>query len=310
MKPVFILAIACLLLHPIYAKTDNDTTKFCVAVVQLVTSEVGDFRKMDSFAFAAKRKGANLVVFPEESVFGWLNPAAFTRALPIPGKYSEAFARIAKKNHIWVSTGIAEKGPRIDSIYYEAYDASILINPYGNIVYHYRQHNVIKNAFDSCPPGYGTPFCSYKPGKLSEVKVVLTPFGRTSTVVCADAYTFDTSVLSALKQQKPYLVIVNWGITDTSASACGQPFSNATQYAVEAAKFLQTAYVIGANAVGDRNYGRFLPSYYCGTSGFATPSGQVGGTSSTTERMHLFYIPYPQSIKKKKPAKVPLASKK
>ena len=49
-----------------------------------------------------------LHVFPEESVFGWLNPDVFLEAAPIPGKYSDAFAAIAKSEHIWLAAGLAE----------------------------------------------------------------------------------------------------------------------------------------------------------------------------------------------------------
>lgn len=276
--------------------TPGDTAKFCVAVVQLPSNYAGNFSKIDSFAYAAKQRGADLVVFPEESLFGWLNPVVFQKAQPIPGKFSDQFAAVARKNGIWLSTGIAEQGPPISPGYNEAYDASILIDPYGNLVSHYRQHNVVQNAFDSteCPPGYGHPYCNYKPGPLSDVNVVLTPFGRTALLVCADAYLYDTTTLAALKAQKPDFVIINWGVTDGSQASCGGQYSNATIYASQAAAYLKTAYVVGANATKARPYGRFMPSFYCGTSGFANPSGQIGGMSSTTEAMHLFYIPYPR----------------
>lgn len=50
------------------------------------------------------------MIFPEESVFGWLNPDVFLEATPIPGKYSDAFAAIAKDERVWLAAGLAEQG--------------------------------------------------------------------------------------------------------------------------------------------------------------------------------------------------------
>lgn len=50
-------------------------------------------------------------------------------------------------------------------------------------------------------------------------------------------------------------------------------------------------YVIGANATGQRPYGRFLPSWYCGMSGFAKPTGEVGGVTNPQDETGLFDVP-------------------
>jgi N-carbamoylputrescine amidase len=97
--------------------------------------------------------------------------------------------------------------------------------------------------------------------------------------------------LQALKAQDPEFVIIPWGITAASQAECGTEGFNATGFAVEAAKYLGTAYVIGANGVGERRYGRFRPSWYCGTSGFATPGGEVGGVADREQSIAVFDIP-------------------
>jgi Mannan-binding protein len=63
------------------------------------------------------------------------------------------------------------------------------------------------------------------------------------------------------------------------------------RYASEAAAFLKSAFVVGANATGPRNYGRYLPSVYCGDSGYATPTGQSVETSQPTQELVLLTIP-------------------
>jgi N-carbamoylputrescine amidase len=269
----------------------NDSTRFCIAVVQLRSSDVGNFDKMDHLAKEAKAKGAQMIVFPEESVFGWLNPVAFQKAEPIPGEYASAFVKIAAQNKIWVATGLAEEGPPINAGYHEAYDAAILISPAGTIELHYRQHNVIRNAFSVCSSARNQDSCSYTPGLLSEISVAQTPMGRIGILVCDDAYTYDTSVLYRLKLLQPDVVIVNWGVTAGVIDSCGKPFYNATAYATQAAQYLKTAYVVGANGTGNRPYGRFLPSCYCGTSGFVYPDGRIGAEANTMEEMLLLYLP-------------------
>lgn len=257
---------------------------FKVAFAQLQSTDVGDFQKMQSLATQAKSEGAELVVFPESSVFGWLNPAVFTEAEPIPGTFSDKFSEIASSTGIWVATGLAEKGPKagagsLPNAYY-AYDSGILINPQGELVIHHRKNNVLLNAFapEDCQSILNQEQCNYTPGEVSDLQIVQTPFGKTSLIVCADAYVPSEynpgTLMKALKALQPEFVIVPWGITAGEQSTCGQDGFNATGFASQTASFLSSAYVVGSNGVGERAYGKYLPSVYCGTSGYADPTGK------------------------------------
>jgi predicted amidohydrolase len=269
-----------------------------VAMVQLPSSDVGNFSLMKTLAQQAKAQGAQLVIFPEGSDFGWLNPIAFTQAAPIPGAYSDQFVAIATSVNIWVAAGLAEKGPKAGPgslpNAYQAYDSGILINPQGQIVLHHRKFNVLQNAFDpaACQAILNQSQCAYTPGPLSDITTVQTPFGKTSLLVCSDAYTYPPApALDKLKALTPDFVIVPWGITAGTQAQCGTSGFNATGIASEAAAYLKTAFVVGANAVGARNYGRFLPSVYCGDSGYAAPTGQSVETSQPTQKLVLLTIP-------------------
>jgi predicted amidohydrolase len=269
-----------------------------VAMVQLQSSDAGNFAKMTVLAQQAKARGAQLVIFPEGSVFGWLNPAVFTQAEPIPGTYSDKFAAIATSVGIWVAAGLAERGPKAgpgsQPNAYQAYDSGILINPQGQMVLHHRKFNVLKNAFDpaACKTILNEDQCAYTPGPLSDVTTAQTPFGKTALLVCSDAYTYaPASALAALKALTPEFVIVPWGIAAGQQSDCGKSGFDATGYAADAATYLKSAFVVGANATGPRNYGRFLPSLYCGDSGYAAPTGQNVETSQPTEELVLLTIP-------------------
>lgn len=291
-------AVMCLLvgiLFPLSGLAQSSITT--VAVVQLRTTDTGSFSKMQSFAEQAKAQGADLIIFPEGSVFGWLNPAVFISASPIPGKYSDQFAAIAKSANIWVAAGLAEQGPKAgpgsQEGAHQAYDSGILINPQGVIVLHHRKFNVLKNAFDpeACKKILNQDQCSYTPGELSDISIANTPFGKTSLLVCSDAFTYPPAqVLEVLKPMKPDFVIVPWGITAASISQCGTDGFNATGYAAQAAAYLNSAFVVGANAVGTREYGKYLPSVYCGTSGYANPTGQSSEAMQPTAELIVFKI--------------------
>jgi predicted amidohydrolase len=299
-RQLIIIAIAFLFSISANAKGGQDRISTMVAAVQLQASDVGNFDKMKSLAAAAKQQGAQLVIFPESSIFGWLNPAVFTEAEPIPGKFSDQFSAIAKSVNIWVAAGIEEKGPKAGPgslpNAYQAYDSGILINPQGELVLHHRKYNVLKNAFnpDDCKKILGQDQCSYTEGSLSDIAVVQTPFGKTSLMVCADAYIpsqYNTGyALKTLKALSPEFVIVPWGITAGTQRECGTSGFNATGYASEAASFLKSAFVIGANGVGQRIYGQHLPSVYCGTSGYADPTGHRVEATNPTEELVLFTV--------------------
>lgn len=270
-------------------------TTLIVATVQLRTTDTGNFSKMQVLAEQAKAQGADLVIFPEGSVFGWLNPVVFTKAAPIPGQYSDQFAAIAKSANIWVAAGLAEQGPKAgpgsQDGAHQAYDSGILINPQGQIVLHHRKFNVLKNAFDpdACKKILNQDQCSYTPGDLSDIAIANTPFGKTSLLVCSDAFTYPPAqALATLKSMQPDFVIVPWGITASSMSQCGADGFNATGFASQAAAYLKSAFVVGANAVGPREYGKYLPSAYCGTSGYAAPTGQSTEVSQPTVELAIF----------------------
>lgn len=283
--------LACAFLHALSGSTTT------ITAVQLSTIDTGNFDKMRELVKQAKLHGAELVIFPEESVFGWLNPDVFLEATPIPGKYSDIFAAIAKDEHIWLATGLAEQGPKAGSGSQEGahqvYNSGILINPDGQIVLRHRQFNVVRNSFDpsACQQVLNQNECSYISGDLFDLSTVNTPFGSTSILVCADAYSYpSTQVLDKLKELQPDFVIIFWGITASTQSECGTQGFNAADYAQKVALYLNSAVVVGANATGARYHGRFLPSVYCGTSGASTASGQNIEAESVSDELICFYI--------------------
>lgn len=267
-----------------------------VALVQLNSTNTGNWEVIDDWAAQAKAKGAEFVVFPESSYLGWLNPEAFSEATVVPGAVTDALGQIARKHAIYIAFGFAERGPQVSADIYLPYDAGTLIGPDGSILIHSRKHQVLKNAFTpgDCPAGTTDPDggCSYYQATVDMIPVVDTPLGKTAVLVCADAYTYDTAALDHVKSLGVETIIVVWGVAASQQDECGGDGFNATGYASQTAAYTG-AMVIGANAVGERPYGRFLPSVYCGYSGIVAGDGTILGAAPVNGGVFVYDVPIP-----------------
>ncbi|MEO3431368.1 carbon-nitrogen hydrolase family protein [Pelagibius sp. CAU 1746] len=270
----------------------NGTTR--VALVQLDSANAGNWGVVAARVAEAKQNGAAFVIFPESSYLGWLNPAAFSEAATVPGAVTETLSKIAMDNEVYIAFGLAERGPAVSPGIYLPYDAGVLIGPDGSIVLHSRKHEVLKNAFNpaDCPPGTTDPDggCSYYQAPVSAIPLAETPLGKTAVLVCADAYTYQTAALDHVKALGVQTIIVVWGVTASQESECGTAGFSAVDYASEAAQY-SGALVIGANAVGNRPYGRFLPSLYCGYSGIVAADGTVIGSTAGATGVFVYDVP-------------------
>ena len=297
--------MCCILASPSFAQYGGDrpfhnqsrflgTETVTVALVQLPSAEVGDWDDIQLFVQEASNKGADFVVFPESSYLGWLNPAVFEQAVPIPGDVTQQLGRIASDFNVWIAFGTSEQGPSAgDGVYYP-YDSGVIISPNGDIALHARKHNVLENSFtpSDCPPEVQNPGggCNYLAAPVDNLGVVETPLGTTAILVCADAYTYDTAALDRVKSLGAEAIIVVWGVTAGQKDQCGSDGFNATTYAQSAATYTG-ALVIGANAVGNRPYGRYQPSVYCGYSGISAPDGAIIGETETDGGVFVYEVP-------------------
>ena len=92
----------------------------------------------------SKNKGADIVVFPETALLGWVNPEAHYKAFPIPGKDSDRLCKLAQDHKVFICIGLAEKDK--DGLY----DSAILIDNTGEIILKHRKINTLENHID--PP--------------------------------------------------------------------------------------------------------------------------------------------------------------
>ncbi|MEM9375698.1 MAG: carbon-nitrogen hydrolase family protein [Pseudomonadota bacterium] len=283
---------------PTEANIEVEAETIRVALVQLDADNVGNWSVIASYIRQASQNGARIIVFPEASLFGWLNPEVFYDPQPIPNAATTMLAAYAETYNMAIVFGMAEQGPAApgnDPSVHQAYDSAVLISASGDLLINSRKYQVLKNAFNpaDCPDGLKNPTnggCSYYQSPVSKIPVIDTMLGRTAVLVCADAYTWDTAALDHVKALGVETIFVVWGVAGPTTQSCGTDGFNATAYAADAARYTG-ATVIGANAVGPRPYGRFLPSVYCGYSGIVTGNGVTLGSVGLVAGASYFDVP-------------------
>lgn len=123
----------------------------------------------------AGNKNADLIILPETIDFAWTHPSIKSEALPIPGKFSIFFSKLAKENNIHICVGLTEK---VDNGFF---NTALLINESGEIILKHRKINLL---------GVEQPF--YDVGSKLEVKK--TKLGKIGLNICADNYKNSTHI--------------------------------------------------------------------------------------------------------------------
>ena len=188
-----LLLVAC---QPNTNTQDKEVVKIAMAQIFCLNSDTsGNFRRIEYALQDAAEAGAQLVCFPETSLFGWVNPDAHKMASPIPGKDTDQLAKMAKEYGVYICIGLCEKDGE------KLYDSVILMDHKGEIILKHRKINILTELMD--PP--------YTPG--GGVQVVETEFGRIGLLVCADS--FVPEILDDMKRLNPDLMLIPYGWANT-----------------------------------------------------------------------------------------------
>lgn len=247
----------CILLFFFMSKTVMSQPKnIKIALGQILcidNDRAGNLLRIEKAMIEAKAKQADIIVFPESAILGWINPHAHQRAKSIPGEDSEILCQLARQNKIYVCIGIDEKEGS------QLFDSAILIDDEGKILLKHRKINVL--------PDLMTP--SYSKG--SGIQTVKTKFGNIGILICADSFQLD--LLDEMASKSPDLMMIpyGWAAPETKWPQHGKELEKVVQ---NVAKKLQCP-VIGTDLVGQVSSGPWAGQIYGGQSVVCDKTGNT-----------------------------------
>ncbi len=221
--------------------------KIKIAMAQIICIDgdrAGNLVRIENAIIEAKDKVAEIIVFPESCLLGWINPEAHQRAFPIPGDDSELLCKLAEKYKMYICIGLDEKEG--DNLY----GAAILIDDTGNILLKHRKINVLPTLM--IPP--------YSIG--NDVTVAKTKFGTIGVLICADS--FEENLLDSMKMKKPDLILIpyGWAAIEKDWPQHGADLIKVVKNASEKVD----CPVIGTNLIGQISHGPWTGQIYGGLS--------------------------------------------
>lgn len=142
----------------------------CVALAQ-TNCRIGDkqynLKKIERFVEKAKGKKADLVIFPELALTGYVcRDLVYELAETIPGPSVQRLETIAKKANTHLVVGMLEKSGKAKAV---LYNTAVLISPEGYIGKYQKMHLPTHSVFEEkryFRGGYQTPIFETSIGKL------------------------------------------------------------------------------------------------------------------------------------------------
>ncbi|MDH5376123.1 MAG: carbon-nitrogen hydrolase family protein [Candidatus Bathyarchaeota archaeon] len=164
--------------------------KFKVALAQ-ISCKRGDktenIRKIEDNVVRAKKQGAELVIFPELSVTGYvLRDQIYELAETIPGQATNILEKLAVKTGTYIVFGLPELSDKTQAT---IYNAAVLVGPDGLIGKYRKMYLPTHSVFEEkryFRPGYQTA-------------VFETELGKIGLIICYDVFFPEVSRLTRLK---------------------------------------------------------------------------------------------------------------
>lgn len=225
--------------------------------------EDGDVARNMELAFEAAREAsarkADLLCLPEAADYGWLHQEARRDAMPIPGRYTEFLAGLARKHSMWVCGGCLERdGERV-------YNAAVLMDRTGKIVLKHRKIRTLPELTAHL----------YDAGTNDKPLSMETEFGRVGLTICAD--NFDLAIPKRAAAEGAWLLIAPHGF----AAEVPRMEKNAEEFQAHIKKVAVNTgmWVIGTNvALARVKGGAWKDQMHCGCSTVARPDGTSAAT--------------------------------
>ena len=163
---------------------------FNIALAQIScrqADKAGNLAKIRKTVARAKKQGAELVIFPELSLTGYvIRDAVYELAERIPGPSTRIIEATAKKNDIYVIFGMPELSDKTEAT---LHNSAVLIGPEGLIGKYHKMYLPTHSIFEEkryFRPGYQTA-------------VFDTELGKLGFIICYDIYFPEVTRLTRLK---------------------------------------------------------------------------------------------------------------
>jgi predicted amidohydrolase len=163
---------------------------FNVALAQISCQQADkakNLTKIKRIVAKAKKRGAELVIFPELSLTGYVvRDEIYELAERIPGPSTETMEEVAKKNQIHLVFGMPEISAKTEAT---LHNSAVLIGPEGFIGKYHKMYLPTHSIFEEkryFRPGY-------------ETAVFDTELGKLGLIICYDIYFPEVTRLTRLK---------------------------------------------------------------------------------------------------------------
>ena len=163
---------------------------FKIALAQIApaaTDKTGNLKLIAKTAALAGKKGADLVIFPELSLTGYVvKDQIYTLAETIPGPSTRALEKVAKQTRTHIIFGMPEVSEKTQAT---LYNAAVLIGPDGLIGKYRKMYLPTHSVFEEkryFRPGYAAAALS-------------TELGKIGLIICYDIFFPEVSRLARLE---------------------------------------------------------------------------------------------------------------
>jgi predicted amidohydrolase len=209
----------------------------------------GNLLRAKTAVLESSKMGAQIVLLPECSNYGWTDESAITEASEISvDPFIAGMKESAIAHQIYITIGFVE---RVGS---SLYNSAVIISPAGEILLHHRKINELDFARELYSTG-------------NQISSVDTPLGKLGLMICADALSEEDRIIARLIEDGADLILSPsaWAVPpdfDNSLTPYGSLWTDAYSTGLANSK----AWVIATSNVGEVRSGEWAGHKCIGNS--------------------------------------------